>query len=88
MTRYNARVRLIHFLVALVYGTYLTYAGLLFLLVPWSPLWGMLIVRLPPVPGGTLGSPGFRGAVSAFGLLHFLVAALEIRNLFSGKMST
>lgn len=78
-------MRLLHFFTALLYGTYLAYAGLLFLLVPWSHLWSALVVRLPPFPAGVLGAPGVRGAISAFGLLHFLVAALEIKNALTDK---
>lgn len=77
---YNAGVRFLRFLLYLIYATYLTYAGLLFLVVPWSPIWTNVLMGLRPgFITDLLGMPVFRGVVSAFGLLHFLLALVEMK---------
>jgi hypothetical protein len=54
---------------------YLCAAGWFFVLVPWSRLWGLVVVPRAPIwllPW--LDNPAVRGALSGFGVLHFLVA--------------
>lgn len=63
----------------LLYASYLTYAGLIFLLLPWSTLWALALEKLPVALAIPLGRPALRGMLSAFGLLHFIVAFNEIR---------
>lgn len=70
-------VLLPRFLLLLVYATYLSYAGLFFLLAPWSEIWTMLVMRLPVPLATFLGHPSVKGMISAFGLLHFVVAVWE-----------
>ncbi len=70
-------VAYVRFLLVLVYATYLAYAGLFFLLAPWSEIWTMLVIRLPVQPAAFLGDPSIRGMISAFGLLHFVMAFVE-----------
>lgn len=71
-------VRITRFLVVLLYATYLAYAGSFFLFMPWSELWTVIALRLPSPYGPLLGHPAVRGLFSGFGVLHFIVAALEI----------
>jgi len=79
LTVYNTPVRLIRFLLILIYASYLAYAGIIFLLLPWSGIWTMAMEKLPASFAIPLGHPALRGMISAFGLLHFLVALSEIR---------
>ncbi|RLE28555.1 MAG: hypothetical protein DRJ61_16215 [Acidobacteria bacterium] len=65
------------FLLVLMYATYLAYAGLFFLLAPWTEIWTMLVMRLPVQAAGVLGDSSVKGMISAFGLLHFVVALIE-----------
>ncbi len=67
----------VRFLLVLVYATYLAYAGLFFLLAPWTEIWTMLVIRLPVQPAAFLGDPSVKGMISAFGLLHFVMAVIE-----------
>ncbi len=70
-------VPLIRSLLLLLYATYLAYAGLFFLLVPWSEIWIILVMRLPFPIAVVLGHPSTKGMLSAFGLLHFVLALYE-----------
>lgn len=70
-------VLLPRFLLLLVYATYLAYAGLFFLLAPWSEIWTLLVMRLPVTLAAFLGHPSVKGVISAFGLLHFVLAFWE-----------
>ncbi|MEN8163853.1 MAG: hypothetical protein ABFS37_06975 [Acidobacteriota bacterium] len=65
------------FLLLLLYATYLSYAGLFFLLAPWTEIWTMLVMRLPVPLASFLGHPAVKGMISAFGLLHFGLAFIE-----------
>ncbi len=67
----------VRFLLLLLYATYLSYAGLFFLLVPWTEIWTMLVMRLPVLLAAFLGHPSVKGMISAFGLLHFILAFVE-----------
>jgi len=78
-TVYNTPVRLIRFLLILIYASYLAYAGVIFLLLPWSELWTLAMEKLPASFAIPLGHPAVRGMISAFGILHFLIALGEIR---------
>lgn len=61
-----------------LYGAYLVHVGLAMLLVPWSPAWASLVIRLPEAVAAIVDQPAVRGAVSAFGLLHLALAGAEI----------
>lgn len=74
---YNGAVVLGRFVLLILYASYLTYAGLFFLVAPWSQLWGTIVVRFPVGIALFLGHPFVKGAISAFGLLHFALAAVE-----------
>ncbi len=55
---------------------YLCVAGWFFVLAPWSRFWATYVVSGAPawlLP--LVDSPTLRGALSAFGVLHFSVAA-------------
>ena len=59
----------------LVVAFYLTAAGWFFIMVPWSSFWTGQVVAGCPYPLTRLLAHGaFRGALSAFGVLHFAVA--------------
>ncbi|RLE28173.1 MAG: hypothetical protein DRJ65_00445 [Acidobacteria bacterium] len=72
-----APVPLARFLLLLLYATYLAYAGLFFLLVPWTEIWTIFVMRLPFPIAVVLGHPSTKGMLSAFGLLHFILAVFE-----------
>lgn len=60
----------------LIVVLYLCVAGWFFVLAPWSRFWSSHVVPgAPPWLMGQLASPAVRGALSAFGLLHFFTAA-------------
>ena len=55
---------------------YLCVAGWFFVLAPWSRFWSTHVVPGAPFWLMTeLAQPAVRGALSAFGLLHFFAAA-------------
>lgn len=68
------------FLVVVVYMGYLVNVGLLLLLVPWSPVWGLIVTQFPPAASFLLDSPWFRGVLSAFGVLHLMMVLWELVN--------
>jgi hypothetical protein len=48
-------------------------AGLLLLFAPWSPEWDRIMMQLPfQAMKAFLLHPGFRGAVTGFGLVHLI----------------
>jgi hypothetical protein len=67
----------IRLLLVIFYIGYLVQAGLLMVYLPWSDAWGLLLLRLPPAVALFLDSPAIRGAVTAFGLLHLGLVAVE-----------
>lgn len=75
---YNAPVRITRFLGLVLYASYLIYAGLFFLLSPWSSVWPLLMMRLPIHWATVFDSPATRGLISGIGVLHFVMAALEL----------
>jgi hypothetical protein len=52
---------------------YLALAGTIFLLAPWSSHWLSVAWSLPPPWARFFSHPALRGAISGFGLLHFIV---------------
>lgn len=61
---------------AFVVTVYLCAAGWFFILAPWSDFWQNIVVSEAPLwLFGIVQSPGVRGALAAFGVLHFPVAA-------------
>jgi len=75
---YNAPVRLLRFFGLVLYASYLTYVGLLFLVSPWSSLWPQLMMMLPIRWSSVLDAPAVRGLISGIGALHFVMAGLEL----------
>lgn len=67
------------FLLVLLYTCYLVQVGLLMTLLPWSEAWSLLVLRLPPFAAAWLDHPSVKGIVTAFGLLHLLLLAVELR---------
>lgn len=70
-------MRLFRFLAVLLYVGYLTQVGLLFVVVPWSDGWAALILKAHPAVSWWLAEPFVRGALTGFGVLHFVLLLLE-----------
>ena len=83
-----AVVKLLRFLIIVVYVGYLVNVGLLFVLLPWSRAWGMLMTIFPPIVAQVLDAPWARGALSAFGILHLLLVVWEIGSEYHSSSST
>ena len=73
-------MKLTRFFLIVLYLGYLVNTGLALILLPWSRAWGMLLSRFPPETSTLLDTPWFRGALSAFGILHLLLVAWELIN--------
>ncbi|MEE4272355.1 MAG: hypothetical protein V2I67_11805 [Thermoanaerobaculales bacterium] len=71
-------MRFLRILLMVLYASYLTNVGLLLVLLPWSEVWVRLVLLSPAKIATLLDSPAFRGALSAFGILHFILLAAEI----------
>jgi len=76
--RYDRWVKLTRFFVIVLYMGYLVNAGLLFIMLPWSRVWGLLLTQFPHPLALMLDFPWFRGMLSAFGFLHLLLVAWEL----------
>lgn len=57
---------------------YLVNAGLLFILLPWSKAWGLILTGFSPATSAMLDTPWFRGLISAFGALHLMLVLWEL----------
>lgn len=73
-------VSVVRFLAIVVYIGYLVNVGLLFIVVPWSQVWGVLLTRCPMQLAEVLGLPSVRGVLSAFGVLHLALVLWELMN--------
>jgi hypothetical protein len=73
-------VKIGRFLIIVIYMGYLVNVGLMLLLLPWSPVWGLFLTQLPPGATLLLDSPWFRGLLSAFGVLHLMMVFWELVN--------
>jgi len=73
-------VKIGRFLAVVIYMGYLVNVGLFLLLIPWSPVWGLIVTQFPPGATLLLDSPWFRGLLSAFGILHLLMVFWELVN--------
>ena len=71
-------VSIFRFLGIVVYIAYLVNVGLLFIVLPWSQVWGVLLTRCPMQLAEVLGLPSVRGALSAFGVLHLTLVLWEL----------
>ena len=69
------RLLSLRYLAVLGVVTYLCAAGWFFVLAPWNRIWAEAVVpRAPLWIMGLLDAPAFRGALSGFGVVHFVVA--------------
>jgi hypothetical protein len=68
----------LRFLTIVVYIGYLVNVGLLFVVVPWSQVWGLMLTMCPTRMAAVLGLPWVRGLLSAFGALHLLLVLWEL----------
>ena len=69
----------------MAYVGYLVQIGLLMVMLPWSDAWGVLLLRLPTWLAVWLDNPAVRGVVTAFGILHLMLLALELRRSAAGE---
>jgi len=72
-------MRLIRLAATILYIGYLVQVGLLMIYLPWSAAWSLLLLRLPLQLAAILDHPALRGAITAFGLLHLALVAVEFR---------
>ncbi|MCP4897665.1 MAG: hypothetical protein GY906_11895 [bacterium] len=70
-------MKIVRWILLVLYVGYLTQVGLTLLMLPWMPLWSFILLKLPLELTPFLQSPMTRGVVSAFGLLHLLMIVLE-----------
>lgn len=63
----------------ILYVAYLVQVGMLMIMLPWSDAWSVMLVRLPASLAVWLDSPALKGALSAFGLLHLGLLAVELK---------
>jgi len=75
---YYDAVRLLRFVLIVVYIGYLVWVGLLMLLLPWSTAWPTILTWIPYPIATVLDLPALRGLISGFGLLHLLLLAAEM----------
>jgi hypothetical protein len=71
-------VTALRMLVTVIYASYLTNVGLLFILLPWSEGWTRFVLLLSPQMAAFLDNPAIRGVVSAFGVLHLALLVGEL----------
>ena len=71
-------MRILKFLATLIYIGYLVQVGLLMTMLPWYEVWSLLVLRLPPELAAVMDWPAVRGAVTAFGVLHLALVAVEV----------
>jgi len=71
-------VKAVQYLLTIVYIAYLVNAGLLLVLTPWHPVWPLMLLHMPPQAAALLDQPWLRGLLSAFGILHLLLALAEL----------
>lgn len=71
-------MRLLRFLLVIVYIGYLVWVGLLMLLLPWTAGWSTILAWMPYPIANLLDLPVFRGLISGFGILHLLLLAAEM----------
>lgn len=71
-------MRVVQLLTVVLYASYMVYAGLGLLVLPWSELWALVVIRTPPGFGAILDLPWVRGAISAYGLLHLLIVIADV----------
>lgn len=71
-------MRGIRLLLIVLYVGYLVQVGLLMVWLPWSRLWELLMVRMPPSAVWFLDAPAARGAITAFGVLHLAMVVAEL----------
>lgn len=61
-------------------------AGLFLVLAPWNGGWDRLAFQMPlDALRGLLLTPGFRGAVTGFGLVHLVWGLHDLHALFTGR---
>lgn len=65
-------------ILVVLYIGYLVQVGLLMVWLPWSKLWGLLIVQMPQTASWILDAPMVRGSITAFGLLHLAMVVAEL----------
>jgi hypothetical protein len=75
-------------LLIVLYVAYLVQVGLLMIMLPWSEVWSVLILRLSPAISFWLDSPAVKGLLTGFGVLHLLMLAIELKPISRGTPRT
>lgn len=71
-------MKIVRLFLLLIYVGYLVDAGLLMIILPWNPLWAVIVSALPPWAMPVFDAPAVRGAISAFGALHLALVSFEL----------
>jgi hypothetical protein len=72
--------------VALFFALYCLEAGLFFIVVPWTRVWGMNpILHATPALILWSGNPFVRGFVSGFGLAHLILGVKDVMRIASAR---
>jgi hypothetical protein len=71
-------VKAARFILTIFYASYLLNVGITLLVVPWSELWPLVVLRCPPPLAAALDQPAVKGAISAFGFLHLALVVVEL----------
>ncbi len=71
-------VKTLRLAATVVYVSYLVQVGLLMIWLPWSRLWGLLLVKMPFPAALLFDAPVLRGGITAFGVLHLLMVGVEL----------
>ena len=72
--------------VPLFFALYCLEAGLFFIIVPWTRVWGMNpMLHATPALILFSANPFVRGFVSGFGVAHLLIGVKDILRIASGR---
>ncbi len=71
-------MKIVRLFLLLIYVGYLVDAGLLMIILPWSPIWAVVVSVVPPWAMTFFDAPAVRGMISAFGALHLALVLLEL----------
>jgi len=60
---------------------YCTTVGVIFVWLPWTSGWSVIVSHVPLLGSGLLESPLLRGSLSGFGLIHLIWVANDLEDL-------
>lgn len=73
-------------LLMVAYISYLVQVGMLMVWLPWSRLWPLLLTKMPVSVALVLDAPAVRGGLTAFGILHLVMVAVELYRAGTGRI--